>query len=230
VSPSSGLVGSSAAPLQYISARDVAKVEEAILPLVPTSEAPWLCFVLAAPHAMVYSVATACLRRLADEARWSVSEVEPLRPYRALLGAAARFSSSRLVADKAFKVLRRCATMGSAETHDARADAICRAGALAACSRAFAAHGESKAVSDNVCGLLQGLAMGDAARKEAVCAHPGLLRDIVAAVKMHNGLESAKSALWNAAVGSDERRALVVKAGGAAALASRPASGERSGD
>jgi len=52
----------------------------------------------------------------------------------------------------------------------------------------------------------------------------------VAAVKMHNGLESAKSALWNAAVGSDERRALVVKAGGAAALASRPASGERSGD
>ena len=204
----------------------MAKVEEAILPLVPTSEAPWLCFVLAAPHAMVYSVATACLRRLADEARWSVSEVEPLRPYRALLGAAARFSSSRLVADKAFKVLRRCATMGSAETHDARADAICRAGALAACSRAFAAHGESKAVSDNVCGLLQGLAMGDAARKEAVCAHPGLLRDIVAAVKMHNGLESAKSALWNAAVGSDERRALVVKAGGAAALASRPASGE----
>jgi len=228
LSPSSGLTAPAPAPLLSIAARDVAKVEKAILPLVPTSEAPWLVFVLSAPHAMVLSVCDACLRRLADEVKIEVDALERLRPFRALVAAATRFAGSRIVVDKAFKILRRCATMGRAETADARRDAIVRAGALEACSRAFAAHGrDSKAVTDNVCGLLQGLAMGDEERKEALCAWPGLLRDVVAAVKQHNGLDSAKSALWNCSVGSPARRDKVVRAGGAQALASRPAGAEK---
>jgi hypothetical protein len=228
ISPSSGLAAAAAAPLLAIAARDVSKVEKAILPLVPTSEASWLVFVLSAPHAAVFSVCDACLRRLADDVKYEVDALERLRPFRALVGAATRFASSRIVCDKAFKVLRRCATMGRPETADARRDAIVRAGALEACSLAFATHGrECKAVTDNVCGLLQGLAMGDETRKELCCEWPGLLRDLVAAVRQHQGLDSAKSALWNIAVGSDTRRSRVVKAGGGPALASRPAGAEK---
>ena len=228
LSPSSGLAPAQAAPLRGIAARDVSKVEKAILPLVPTSEAPWLVFVLAAPHAHVYSVCAACLVRLADESKVEVEALERLRPFRALVAAATRFADSRLVVDKAFKVLRRCANMGRPETADARRDAIVRAGALEACALAFATHGrDSKAVTDNVCGLLQGLAMGDEERKEALAGRTALLKELVAAVRTHQGLDSAKSALWNIAVGSAARRALVVRAGGQAALANRPSGAEK---
>ena len=227
LSPSSGLSPAPPAALVSIAPRDVSKVEKAILPLVPTSDAAWLVFVLAAPHAAVFSVCDACLRRLADDVKYDVDALAALRPFRAILAAATRFPASRVVSDKAFKVLRRCATLGRAEGQDARRDAIMRAGAIEASVGALAAHGrDSKAVADNVCGLVQGLAMGSEDRKDLLAESTVLVRAIVAAMKTHNGLASAKSALWNVAVGSDERKGIVLRAGGAAAFEKPPADKE----